>query len=85
MNYRRNQTRSAAFRCNCGYSCGMTKSEQVAFRLDTALAKRLHAFTLAKAREMGAIRFTRADAIRILLDQGLANAGFGAKTEAKRR
>ena len=63
----------------------MTKSEQVAFRLDTALAKRLHAFTVAKAREMGSVRFTRADAIRILLDEGLAHAGFSAKSKTKPR
>ena len=61
----------------------MTKTEQLAFRLDAALTKRLAAFTNAKAAETPGLRFTRADAIRVLLEQGLEQAGFGAK--ARRR
>lgn len=64
----------------------MPKTEQVAFRFDASLMKRLTRFTKEKASEMPTgIRFTRADAVRMLLEQGLEQAGFPAHAGSRSR
>lgn len=62
------------------YTCPMSLSEQIAFRFEASLAKRLTSFAKAQARKVpSGVRFTRADAVRMLLEQGLERAGFGAE------
>ena len=60
-------------------------TEQIAFRFDASLAKRLARFTRAQAvKSPVGVRFTRADAVRMLLEQGLERAGLGAEVEHQR-
>jgi hypothetical protein len=59
----------------------------VAFRFPDGLVTRLDAYAAKMEAEMLGLRFSRADAARVLLEKGLAEAGFPAKQEkkAKRR
>lgn len=55
--------------------------KQVAFRFPDSLVKRLDAYAAQMESEMVGLRFSRADAARVLLEKGLAEAGFPAKGE----
>lgn len=53
------------------------KGRQVGFRFDEDLVRRIDAYAEQMAREMPGLKFTRADAVRVLLEKALADEGFG--------
>jgi antitoxin component of RelBE/YafQ-DinJ toxin-antitoxin module len=54
------------------------KGRQVGFRFDEDLVERIDAYAQKMAREMPGLTFTRADAVRVLLEKALADAGLPA-------
>ena len=51
------------------------KIRQVGFRFPESLIKRLDAYAKKMEAQMPGLRFTRADAVRVLLEKGLKEAG----------
>ena len=51
-------------------------TKQVGFRFPSDLIKRLDAFADKLGRDLPGLKFTRADAVRVLVEKGLAEAGF---------
>ena len=55
------------------------KIKQVGFRFPESLIMRLDAYAKKMEGEMPGLRFTRADAVRVLLEKGLTEAGVPEK------
>ncbi len=58
---------------------------QVAFRFSDELVERLDRFVESRARELRGVRFSRADAVRQLLEEGLERAGFPPPIAPRRK
>ncbi len=52
------------------------EQRQVGFRFPIDLIERLDAYAEQMGKEMPGLKFTRADAVRVLLERGLAEAGL---------
>ncbi|MBI2892197.1 MAG: hypothetical protein HYY06_01505 [Deltaproteobacteria bacterium] len=63
----------------------MVATKQTAFRLPEDLLERLDAYAVKLGRDLPGLGVTRADAVRTLLEQGLAREGFGAKGTSGKR
>lgn len=75
--------------CRAVHTVGMAdETIQVAVRVPKELLGRVDAYAAKVATDRPGARSTRADALRVLVEMGLAEAGFpspGTSTKARRR
>jgi hypothetical protein len=75
--------------CMVRYSAHVAeKTKQAAFRFPLSLLRRLDAYADQMSAQMPGLRFSRADAVRVLLEKGLEEAGVpdqAARKKGKRR
>lgn len=57
---------------------------QVGFRFDDDLVRRIDIYAGRMGKEMPGLKFTRADAVRVLLEKALADAGLPPGEEPSR-
>lgn len=63
----------------------MVETKPVGYRLPTELIARLDAYVVRMAEQTPGMRFTQADAVRVLLTKALDAEGVPAKDRAKPR
>jgi metal-responsive CopG/Arc/MetJ family transcriptional regulator len=63
----------------------MDKSKQMGLRLPQELIDRLDQYVDKLREELPGVEFTRSDAIRTLIEQGLQKAGIPSKEKVKRK
>jgi metal-responsive CopG/Arc/MetJ family transcriptional regulator len=63
----------------------MDKSKQMGLRLPQELIDRLDQYVDKLGEELPGVEFTRSDAIRTLIEQGLQKAGIPSKEKVKRK
>lgn len=56
------------------------KTRQVAFRFPESLIERIDAYAKQMEEQMPGLRFTRADAVRVLIEKGLIASSENAET-----
>lgn len=55
-------------------------TKQVGFRFPVDLVERIDAYADKLSRDLPGLKFTRADAVRVLLERGLIEVGLGPTT-----
>ena len=61
------------------------QDKQVAFRFPAELVERLDRYAQRMGAEMPGLKFSRADAVRVLLERGLEETGLGAGPKGGKR
>jgi hypothetical protein len=62
-----------------------TTTKQVGIRLEPELISRLDAYAKQREQQTPGQSVTRTDAVKVLLEQGLAEAGFPKESKRKKR
>lgn len=57
----------------------MEATKQVGFRFTESLLRRVDAYAEKMSKEMPGLKFSRADAVRVLVERGLIEAGIEDK------